>query len=88
MQTFIKDPDATLDYQVDWSDWLSSDTIASVSWVVPSGITNDSTANTTTTATIWLSGGSLGSAYRVVCRIVTAAGRTADRTLHIKVQHK
>ena len=29
---FIKDPDAVLDYQADWSDWLGDDTISSSSW--------------------------------------------------------
>jgi len=86
MQRFVKDPDAVSDYVVDWEEWLSGDTINTVSWTVASGITEDSTSNTTTTATIWLSGGTAGQSYDVTCRIVTAAGRTEERTITIVVR--
>lgn len=88
MKTFLKDPDATLDYKVDWSDWLGADTISTSSFTVPSGITEDTSTNSTTTATVWLSGGTVGERYKVINRIVTAGGRTADRTLYIKVINK
>lgn len=84
-QTFFKDPNAVLDYTIDWSTWLGSDTISSSDWVVDSGITENSASNTTTAATIWLSGGTAGTAYAVTNRIVTAGGRTEDRTLTIVV---
>jgi len=86
--TFAKDPDATLDYMIDWSDWLDSDTISTSIWTVPSGITKDSDTNSTTTATIWLSGGTAGQSYKLVNRIVTACGRTDDRTIRIIVREK
>lgn len=79
----VKDPDATLDYGIDWSEWLGADTIASVTWVVPAGLTKESQSNTTTAAYAWLSGGTAGETYPVVCRITTAAGRIDDRTLEI-----
>ena len=85
---FIKDPDAVLDYTVDWSDWLGSDTIQTSAWIVPTGITEDSNSNTTTTATIWLSGGTRGKKYEIVNRIVTAGSRTDDRTIEIVVKDK
>lgn len=88
IKTFYKDPNATLDYAVDWTDWLCSDNISSVVWIVPSGITESSTSNTSTTATIWLSGGTLGVVYTIVCRITTTAGRIDDRTFYIKIQDK
>ena len=87
-QTFTKDPDAVLDYLVDWSSWLGSDTIATSTWVVPSGITKDSDTNTTTTATIWLSGGDDEASYEIVNRITTAAGREDDRTITVQVRSK
>lgn len=83
---FVKDPSAVLDYKVDWATWLSTDTIATVAWTVPTGITQTSTSNTTTTATIWLSGGTAGTTYEIVCRITTAGGRTDDRTIGIRVE--
>ncbi|HHB12214.1 MAG TPA: hypothetical protein ENK62_03330 [Chromatiales bacterium] len=87
-QIFLKDPDSTLDYVIDWSSWLGSDTIASSSWTVPAGLTMTSESNTTTTATVWLSGGSAGSSYQVTNRITTAAGRVDERSITIEVQER
>lgn len=88
-QQFIKDPQAVLDYQCNWADWLpTGDTITASSWAVDSGITADSHSNTTTTATVWLSGGTDGQSYRVTNHITTAQGRTDDRTIVVKVRQK
>lgn len=87
-QTFTKDPNAVLDYQIDWSTWLGTDTIASSAWTVPTGITQVTASATTTATTIWLSGGTAGSSYPVVNRIVTDGGRTEDRTLTIVVSER
>lgn len=85
----VKDPDAVLDYQVDWSSWLATgETISSSDWVVQTGITETSASNTTTTATIWLSGGTAGVTYTVTNRIVTTASRTNDRSLYITVREQ
>lgn len=84
-QTFEKDPDAVLDYQIDWSDWLGADTISTSSWTVSSGITKDSDTNSSTTTTIWLSGGTAGTRYELVNEIVTAGVRTENRTIYIEV---
>ena len=35
--TFTKDPDAVLDYSVDWSLWLAGDTISSSEWLLDDG---------------------------------------------------
>ncbi len=86
--SFIHDPDAVLDYEIDWSAWLGTDTISSSTWTVPSGLTEDSSTNTTTTATIWLSGGTEGTRYEVVNHIVTAGGREEDRTIQIVVRER
>lgn len=83
--TFLKDPNAVLDYVNDWSDWLGTDTIVTSTWTPPTGITVDSHVSTDTSATVWLSGGTAGTTYSVVNRIVTAAGRTEDRTLTFRV---
>lgn len=85
---FSKDPVAVLDYSVNWATWLGSDTISTSTWDVPPGITKDSDTNTTTAATIWLSGGSLGQNYRITNRIVTVAGRTDERTIYVNIVDK
>jgi len=89
VKPYEKDPQANLDYQVDWSDWLgSTDTISTSTWTVPDGIVEESDSNTTTTATIWVSGGTLGETYDLVNHIVTTEGREDDRTIHLKLVDK
>ena len=87
-----KDPDAPLDYLFDWTPYLSdiSDTIASVSWVLHSSLTEVSSAFDATHATVWVSGGvapalPAANAIPVTCRITTAGGRTDDRTIFLKI---
>lgn len=83
-----KDPDETLDYTVDWAEFLGADTIHSVSWTVPAGITSDHVTFDDTSATIWLVGGTVGVRYTIGCRITSHAGRIGDRTFTIKIQEK
>lgn len=84
---FEKDPDAVLDYQINWAVWLDGDTIVTSDWVLPADtdIVEDDSSNTTTTATIWLSAGTAGQRYPITNRITTAGGRTDDRTIYIQV---
>ena len=94
-----KDADAVLDYHMAWSDWLAGDTIASVVWTVPTGLVKNSQSinaggpttidgvvhPSSTLATVWLSGGVAGETYLVACRVVTAGGRTDERSFRVAV---
>ena len=84
----LKDPDAILDYRVDWTEWLNGDTISNSQWIVPSEMTLQSSTNDATSATAWLSGGVVGSSHDVTNRITTAAGRTDDRTITFHIQER
>lgn len=86
-QKFTKDPDAILDYQWDWSAWLATvgDTLAAVAFIAEDGITVDSSEFSDTAATAWISGGTLGTTYSVVCRVTTTGGRVDDRTAELKI---
>jgi hypothetical protein len=86
IEALTKDPDDVLDFQIDHSLWLGEDTITDSSWIAPAGITVDSDTNDDTTATVWLSGGTINTRYYVTNRIITAAGRQKDRTLEIQVR--
>lgn len=89
MVAFLKDPNATLDYGFRWSDWLDEgDTISTSGWTVPDGITKVSDSMTTTTTTVWLSGGTIDVSYDIVNQIVTADGRKDDRTITIIIREK
>ena len=90
-RTYIKDPEAVLDYKFDWSSWLDSgETIASRTVTVDTGLTKDSDAvtDTSTSVTVWLSGGTDGVSYSVNCQIVTSANRTDERTMIIRVNER
>lgn len=80
-----KDPDEVLDFTVDWSARLDGDTISTSAWTVPLGITAGVDTKTASTTTLWLSGGTLGSTYDIVNRIVTAGGRTMDQNLRLTI---
>lgn len=81
----LQDPQETLDHSLDWSDFLGTDTIATSTWSVsPTGPTLSNAANTTTTATVFMSGVSLRAIYALSNKIVTTAGRTAERSLTIR----
>ncbi|QDV34910.1 phage fiber-tail adaptor protein [Tautonia plasticadhaerens] len=84
----IKDPQALKDYVIEWEDWLDGDTIATSTWTAPAGITVENESSTQTTATIWLSGGTLGAEYALVNHIITAAGREQDQTLTIRIRSR
>ena len=88
--TIPKDPDAVLDYTFDWEDWLDdiTDTISSHSMVAETGITVDSSNIVAKTVVAWISGGTVGTTCRLACRIVTAGGRTDDRSIFIKIKER
>ena len=87
LQLFPKDPDSKLNYTMDWVDWLATgETISTSTWVVPAGITQEGTStNDNTTATIVVSGGTVGVQYPLVNRITTSASRTVDRTIIVLI---
>jgi hypothetical protein len=88
MKPFIKDPDANLDYEWDWSSWLEDDAIQTASVAAQAGLTLDHFTNSATTVTAWLKGGTEGIMYGVSCRIVTVAGRIDDRTINVLIRSK
>ena len=106
MFTVDKDPQAELDYTWDWraltngndtspdaTDWLESgETITSHTVTAESGLTVDSSSLTdsSTSVTAWLSGGTVGQHYLVVCHIETsnATSRKDDRTLKVNVKQR
>jgi hypothetical protein len=80
-----KDPSDVLDYRIDWTAILRSDTIETSTWSVPSALTVDSHSFTDTRTTVWLSGGTVGE-HRITNTIVTASGRTLQRSVVLPVQ--
>ena len=96
-----KDPQAKLDFTMDWSDWLASgDPLRTVVWRASAATTyvgtpganltihsnTTSTINGTTTAII--SGGSAGNTYTVTCNITTDNGLIDERFFRIQVRDR
>lgn len=84
-----KSPDSSLSYTIDWTAWLpTGDTIDTVVWTVPTGLTKASEANTSYKASIKLTGGTAGSTYDVKCVITTVGVLTEARTLRFMVTER
>jgi hypothetical protein len=92
LNRIVKDPAENIDYTVNYGPWLqkttTGDTISSVVWTVPPGITKTGQSNTTTTATVWLSGGQLGKVYTITCIPTTASNRTQPYSFEVSIQSK
>ena len=87
---FKKDPQAVLDYTFDWSPWLTpiADTIASVTWTTSGTLTKTSQSNTSTTASAFVSGGTVDETETLTCRITTNGGRTDERSIQLKIVNR
>lgn len=86
---FVHDPEAVLDYQWDWTAWLGEDTISTHTIADDSdSLDIDSSLDTDTTVTAWISGGTVGTTARVTCHIVTGDGREDDRTITLLIRER
>lgn len=85
---FVKDPDAVLDYALNWTKWLEGDSLVSGTWTIDAGPTIASQNVSGGIVTMWLSGGTDATTYAARCRVVTTAGRTDDRTIQIQVRER
>jgi len=84
----VKDPNANLDYKIDWTEWLGADTISTSAWSIPGaagGLTIGTDSKTTKITTVFLSGGTAGQTVLVRNRITTAAGRIDDRSFNVRL---
>lgn len=89
-QVIDKDPNASLDYNFDWTTWLSgvSDSIASFE-IIYSGVVEAKAATRSGgVVTAWAKGGTVGDLCSITCRITTTAGRIEDRTGYLKIKER
>ena len=90
MKTFVKDPDARLDYAIDWTPFLGSDTIDTVEWLDPTPETDppleiEDAGLDGNTHVAWVTGGQVHRSYRVTSRVTTAEGRVQDESILIVI---
>ena len=91
MTLMLKDPDAVLDYVIDWgAEYLGDDLLAESEWFAapdePRGLAVTGSDFDATTARVKVSGGQLGHVYRLVNRVVLGSGRVDDRSITWRVE--
>jgi hypothetical protein len=91
--TIEKDPNARLDYPINFADWLSStDLLDSFTYTVNhSSSVNvyDSYLSVDRKSVIlWVEGGVLNEKPSITVRITTVDGRTDDRTIYFKMKEQ
>lgn len=93
------DPNEIQAYSVDWSRFLNTgDTISTVLWLIDGNITGSyetyqnltfiQPTNTTTVATVRISGGNVGQRYKISCRITTADGLVYERSINLTIREQ
>ncbi|ARS29114.1 phage fiber-tail adaptor protein [Sphingomonas sp. KC8] len=92
MTIHLKDPDATVDYLIDWGARLDGRAVTESDWAVapaePGGlvIADDAIDGARTRAR--LSGGVPGHVYRATCQVVLSDGGIDERSLALRVEQR
>jgi len=81
-----KDSADKIRYFIDWSEWLGTDTLTSVVWTIPSGITSDTETNTTTKSYIRLIGGTVGYEYIIKAHAVSSGNEEKDKSFKLIIR--
>lgn len=93
MTPILKDPEAVLRYTIAWpASLIDGAAIADAVWVVepdePGGLTTSAHFIDGTETGAQFAGGIAGRVYHAVCRITLSDGRSADRSLVIRVEQR
>jgi len=93
MTLLLKDPEALLDYAVDWGlEYLTGDTLAQSDWQVTpveiGGIAVVASAFDDTIATATASGGVTGHLYQLTNHVVLSSGLTDSRSIVLRVEKR
>ena len=91
MSFLLKDPDAVLDYLVDWgAEYLDTDALAASAWSVepvePDGVAIVESSFDAKTATVTAAGGVPGHVYRLVNQVTLESGRADSRSVVLRVE--
>lgn len=93
-RSFIKDPDAVIDYSIDWQAnyLLGGEQITDSSWyITPQGAVSDLAidqipAIVAGVASVFVKSGIAGKSYQLTNHITTDQGRIDERSLTIRVE--
>lgn len=88
MQTFIKQPNDHLDYDIVLTEWLTTgDTIVAANITAPDGINVSATEISADRVKFWIEGGTTGKTYKFSPVIITFGGREKEVDFQIKVRN-
>ena len=93
MNLLLKDPEALLDYSVDWgADYLTGDVLTESGWTVspaePGGVSIMSSRFDLLLSTVEVGGGQPGHIYRLTNHVVTGEGREDSRSIMLRVEKR
>jgi hypothetical protein len=93
MTLLLKDPEAVLDYSIDWgAEYLGEDLIASSDWSVvpdePDGVSVLDSSFDAAITTVNASGGIAGHVYKLINHVVLESGRIDDRSVVLRVEKR
>jgi hypothetical protein len=93
MTLLLKDPEALLDYSVDWgADYLAGDVLTESSWQVSpaeaAGVSIVSSRFDLLQSTVEVGGGLPGRIYRLTNHVITAEGREDSRSIMLRVEKR
>ena len=92
MSLYLKDPDATVDYAIDWAPDLGGRTIVASAWSVTpaeaggAAVADASFESARTAARV--GGGIVGHAYSLANHVTLSDGSSDDRSLALRVEHR
>jgi hypothetical protein len=86
--TGVKDVNATLDFPIDFSAWLETDSYASHTITKSGDIVIDSSVAQNGIITPIISGGTLNELASFTIQITTASGRIDERTFYLRILNR
>ena len=92
MSFYLKDPEARLDYAIDWTLYFDGQTIAASLWgvapVEAGGLAIDEASFTTGRTAARLSGGVAGHSYSVSNLVTLSDGSRDTRSIILRVEER
>lgn len=93
MTLLLKDPDAILDYAIDWgAEYLDGELIAASQWHVEpaesGGVTIAGSDFSARESKVKAAGGTAGKLYRLVNEVTTDSGRIDSRSILLRVEQR
>lgn len=93
MTLLLKDPEATLDYCVDWgAEYLAGDVLSESGWTISpaeaGGLSIVTNRFDLLVSSVQVGGGVAGHIYRLTNHVVTAEGREDSRSIMLRVEKR